>query len=249
MLAAPSTVGSHSLSTATHLKLLLEVLVLVGWVEEQEGAPGPLGWVEGQEGLRSPPGWAEEQEGTVSTGPFGGVEPILMLLKLSLENAKREEREAFVATRGKLLLSVLQLLLRKVGAVGGGDSSGVVEGGREAERVKQLRMVLDVVSLLAAAAHGVGKEMGHSGDTINEVCEGSKRWGSTSGGVSSSSGGGSTSSSSTGRASSSSTGRVGASSSEAGCGSSGGGGVMGAGDDDSYDGKDIVVPLKMHMAL
>ena len=111
MLAAPRAVANHTLSTATHLKLLLEVLALVGWVEEQEGTKGPLGWVEGQ-------------EDTEGKGPDRGVEPILRLLQVSLEGAKREEREAFVASRGKLLLSVLQLLLRKVGAVGGGDESG-----------------------------------------------------------------------------------------------------------------------------
>ena len=90
ILAAPGPVGKHTLSTATHLKLLLEVLVLVGWVEEQEGASGSK------------------------------VEPILKLLKVSLSGAKREEREALVASRSKLLLSVLQLLLRKVDAAGRG---------------------------------------------------------------------------------------------------------------------------------
>ena len=115
MLLTPSAFANSTLSTASHLKLLLEVLVLVGWVEEQEGPPSPV--------------------------PPRGIAPILLLLKHSLEGAEREEREAFVTSRGKLLLSVLQLLLRKVDEAGGGEGSGVEEGGKEAERLKQLRMV------------------------------------------------------------------------------------------------------------
>ena len=163
ILAAPGALGKHTLSTATHLKLLLEVLVLVGWVQEQEGAVGVR------------------------------VEPIMELLKVSLLGAKREEREVFVTSRGKLLLSVLQLLLRKVDAAGRGDGDGcgrgVEEGFEEAERLTQLYMVRNVVSLLraAAAAHAVRKDKGGGGDAINEVCEGRKSM-STSGGASSSRG-------------------------------------------------------------
>ena len=117
-----------NLATAIHSLLLLEALVLVGWQREQQGLP------------------VDEKFMNES------VMPIVLLLRNSFEDATRDEREALVEARGKLLLSVLQLLLRKVAAAGGGDGSGV--GGEESPVQKGmlqsqrtvLKLVLEILT-------------------------------------------------------------------------------------------------------
>ena len=121
-VAAEENALNYSFGTAIHSMLLLEAFVLVGAHREQQGLPVDDMFLN------------------------GSVMPILTLLKNSLESSKRTEREAFVASSRKLLLSVLQLLLRKLDGFGG-EGSGV--GGEESPSQKQKlwsqRMVLKLV--------------------------------------------------------------------------------------------------------
>ena len=126
--AAEEEKPDNALATAIHGLLLLEALVLVGCQREQQGLPVDEKFLNGT------------------------VLPIAILLKNSLEDAKRDERETLVIARGSVLLSVLQLLLRKVDAAGGGDGSGV--GGMDASAQKRklrsqrtmLKLVLETLT-------------------------------------------------------------------------------------------------------